>query len=266
MITPELTSHEVFIEIASGAIGAAHALAAQISIREVTWRVCSGDFWVIGALPGSGKTDLLMAAAGLYPLLEGGLRLFGQDLTALAEPERISLRTRLGFVFDRGGRLFNGLTVAENLSLPICYHRNATPAQVESEVGQMLETFDLHECAHKTPGSLNRSVRQRVALARALALDPDVLLLDNPLLDVDPRQIQWWLDFLRKFSDVSAPGRSRPRTLIVAVDDLRLWVGEGRQFALIKDSRWQILGGRNEFETSAEPNLSDLLAKNPLSK
>ena len=82
------------------------------------WTVAAGDYWVVGGLPGTGKSDLLATAAGLQRPLRGTHLLFGEDLARLDEPALIQKRLRVGLVFENGGRLFNRLTVAENLALP----------------------------------------------------------------------------------------------------------------------------------------------------
>src|SRR5258708_751146 len=97
-------------------------------VDQVQWTVRRGESWVIGGLAASGKSDLLSTAAGLMRPQRGVIRLFGHDLRHLPEEERLPIQLRVGIVFGDGGRLFNQMTVAENLSLPLCYHRNYVAA------------------------------------------------------------------------------------------------------------------------------------------
>src|SRR6185503_1839481 len=89
------------------------------AVEGVDWRVSEGDYWVVAGLPGSGKSDLLATAAGLQRPLSGTHLLFGKEPTQSPESELLSERLRVGLVFENGGRLFNHLTVAENVALPL---------------------------------------------------------------------------------------------------------------------------------------------------
>src|SRR6266567_8323390 len=93
---------------------------------EVNWKVRPGDFWVLAGLQGAGKSDFLMMTAGLMAPLSGQYWLLGQEMPIFDEA-RLPQRLRLGLVFE-SGQLFNHLTVSENLSLPLRYHRNLSKA------------------------------------------------------------------------------------------------------------------------------------------
>ena len=101
--------------------------------------------------------------------------------------------------------------------------------------------------------------RQRVALARALILQPEVLLVDNPLAGMEPGQALWWLEFLGQLSAGHACLDGRPLALVIATDDFRPWANQGRQFAIIKDKRWLFIGGPAELAASTEPLLHELM-------
>jgi len=160
---------------------AAGDVSERAAVVDVNWRVAAGEYWIVGAPPGSGKSRLLATAAGLLRPFAGDCRLFGREIERLSEEEMLVLRLRVGLVFEDGGRLFNHLTVAQNLALPVSYHRNCPSREAEDQIAAVLETLELFPLAQHTPGRLNRSARQRAALARAIVLKPEVLLLDNPL-------------------------------------------------------------------------------------
>jgi phospholipid/cholesterol/gamma-HCH transport system ATP-binding protein len=207
----------------------------QVLLEGVDWKVLPGEYWVIGGRHGSGKTDLMLTAAGLHRPAAGTLQIFGRDVTKQSEGELLQQRTRVGFVFKGGGRMFNELTVAENVALAVCYHRNWTPEQAQEEVDQTLAMTELTPLAREKAQTLGVDWQQRVGLARALALKPEVLFLDEPATGLDAIHRQWWLNFLAGLS-------GRKVTVITAANDFALWHGEGRHYALIKDRRWQVLG------------------------
>ena len=227
------------------------------AVEGIDWRVSAGDYWVVGGLPGSGKSDLLATAAGLQRPLSGTHLLFGIDLTQLNESELLAERLRIGLVFENGGRLFSHLTVAENIALPLRYHRDCSDDEVEQRVKTILALTELTDQAELLPAQTTRPWRQRAALARALALQPEILLLDNPLGNLDLRHARWWIDFLARLAAGHEFMNGKPVTLIVTVEKLRPWLNHGRQFALLKKRRWLPLGDRAELAASSEPLLRE---------
>ena len=227
-------------------------------VEDVNWSVAAGEFWVVAGQEHSGKTDLLMLAAGLMPPAAGRLKLFGADTEHFGEAEPAE-RLRVGFVFQ-GGHLFNQLTVAENLALPLRYQKNLTATDVAGPVANLLGLLELTPLADATPANVAANWRQRVALARALILQPEVLLLDNPLAGLGVRHRQWWLRFLDQLASGHELLAGRPLTLVVTADDLRPWQQARRRFALLHDKKFISLGGWNEVEASGHRVVKELLA------
>src|SRR5215207_1449302 len=97
---------------------------AQAVLEGVDWTVHVGDFWAVGGLLRSGKTDLMSVAAGITRPAAGTYLLFGKELLTGFEHQRLELRLRIGLVFD-GGQLIHDFTLAENIALPLRYHLNA---------------------------------------------------------------------------------------------------------------------------------------------
>lgn len=225
----------------------------------INWSVNGGDFWVLAGLQGSGKSDLLMMTAGLTAPLGGRYYLFGQEMPILDE-ERLPERLRLGLVFE-SGQLFNHLTVAENLGLPLRYHRNLTKEQAAPVVRHMLQTMELEPWADSTPGALGTNWHKRVGLARALMLQPEVLLVDNALSGLDLRHMSWWLNLLGQLAGPRNFLRPEPITLVVTSADLRPWLGRARQFALLKNQQLNVIGDRARLETSNDELVGELLAR-----
>ena len=171
---------------------------------------------------------------------------------------RLKERLRLGLVFD-GGQLFNHLTVAENVALPLRYHHNLSRSEAAAAVGELLECTELTPWAESTPGTLGRSWQKRAGLARALALQPEVLLVDNPLAGLDPRHVHWWLGFLDQLSKGHPLMHGRPLTLVVTTADFHPWKGHARQFAVLRNHGFAVLGAWGQLEAASEELVRELL-------
>lgn len=247
------------IELVDASIASAQEPEVAL-VAGVNWRLRPGEYWAVGGLDWAGKSDWLTTVAGLQQPVAGAHFLFGRDTASITEAERVAERLRVGLVFENGGRLFTHMTVAQNLALPLRYHRNCPPEETQEAVEAALAFAGLNDFANQMTSQLNRSWRQRVALARALILQPEVLLLDNPLAGLDPRQTRWWLDTLDALNAGHPLLAGRPLALVATADDLRPWQAHARQFALLQRGRWVDLGGRNDLSASSDTVVLDFLS------
>jgi ABC-type transporter Mla maintaining outer membrane lipid asymmetry ATPase subunit MlaF len=248
------------IELVNVDVTGAELRADTITIKNVNWTINQGDYWIVGGLPGVGKTDLLATAAALQRPATGVHLVFGRDLYRLPEGEQLRERLRIGIVFQNGGRLFSHQTIVENLALPVCYHRNCTLEEARPRAQTILKLTELTGMERRRPHRLTRNLHQRVALARALMLEPEVLLIDNPLLGIDARQAYWWLNFLPKLAAGVPEFLHRKMTLVVTTDDFRPWLEQGDRFALVNAKQWSIIGGREDLEKSGDPAVREILS------
>lgn len=229
--------------------------------EDIDWTVAVGEFWVVAGRQRSGKSDFLMLAGGLMSPLRGTYLFFGEKMPFFEE-ERLAERLRLGFVFD-GGQLFNRLTVAENVSLPLRYHRGLVQDDVERQVQALLELTELVEFANSTPGSLARNWQKRAGLARALMLRPEVLLLDGPLAGLDARHAAWWLQFLEQLSRGADWLEGKPMTIVVTTSDLRPWRGRVERTACLVEKKLMVFRDWKELELCRDETVRELLNAEP---
>jgi ABC-type transporter Mla maintaining outer membrane lipid asymmetry ATPase subunit MlaF len=172
---------------------------------------------------------------------------------------------RIGLVFD-GGRLFRHLTIEENIALPLRYHRELARGDLDKTVKSIEELTGLSPYAGQFPGRLGRAWQKRAGLARALVLQPEVLLLDNPLGGLDWRHVQWWLDVLDQLSAGRGFFEGRPVTLVAAAEDLRPWRSRPAHFAVLQKGRFCPLGHHPQLGGLTHPLVSELLAETPAAK
>jgi ABC-type transporter Mla maintaining outer membrane lipid asymmetry ATPase subunit MlaF len=227
-------------------------------LEGVNWTVAVGDFWTVAGLLRSGKSDLMALAAGVTRPARGTCRFFDKELVAGFEHDQLALRLRIGLVFD-GGQLLHHLTLAENIALPLRYHFDNGGEAIDQRIRSLVEFTGLEPWAGSHPAALNRNWQQRIGLARALALKPEVLLLDNPLTGLDPRDATWWLNVLDSLAAGHPIVDGKPLTLVVTDDDLRPWRNRAKQFAILRDRQFLPLGTRADLPGHSEPLLRELL-------
>lgn len=237
---------------------AVHSMKDQsLTVAEaVEWTVATGELWVVAGPQRSGKSDLLMLTGGLMPPLHGTYRFFGEAMPGV-EINRTGERPRPGLVFE-SGQLFNRMTVAENVALPLRYHQDLTVDEAGQRVQAMLEWTELTAFANSTPANLARNWQKRAGLARALILQPEVLLLDDPLAGLDARHLGWWLQFLDALSRGETRLIGQPMTIVATASDLRPWRGHAGRVACLIEKRWLVFRDWLELDRCRDEGVRDL--------
>jgi phospholipid/cholesterol/gamma-HCH transport system ATP-binding protein len=151
----------------------------------VDLKVGGGELVAIVGQSGTGKSVLLRQIVGLERPDAGRITLGGMALGAYLAlpPDRKPFRIAMVF---QSAALLASLTVAENVSLQLRERRRHTPAEIEAITRRVLAQVDLADAGAKLPGDLSGGMRKRAAIARALAVDPEVILYDEPTADLDP--------------------------------------------------------------------------------
>lgn len=155
-------------------------------LRDINLVIPRGQTLVLLGESGCGKTVLMKTIIGLVTPVAGRVLYDGRDLTSLNEGEITNLRTRFGFVFQQAA-LFDSMTIEQNVAFPLRQHTNKGREERRRIVMQRLAEVGLPDnvCVKK-PAELSGGMRKRVGLARALALNPEIMLYDEPTTGLDP--------------------------------------------------------------------------------
>ena len=186
----------------------------QTVLREISLLVPRGQTVVVIGESGCGKTVLLKSIIGLVRPTSGEVIFDGKHLAQLGEMELTRERMRFGFVFQQAA-LFDSMTVAQNVGFPLKEHRMKSDAEVREIVLSLLSEVGLPEnVIGKRPAELSGGMRKRVGLARALALNPELMLYDEPTTGLDPIMS----DVINEL--IQSTRKAHPVTSIVVTHDM----------------------------------------------
>ena len=225
----------------TGAPGAAGVRLEHVSkafgalrvLDDVSLELPAGEATVVLGRSGTGKSVLLKHIVGLLHPDAGHVFLGDQDITALTPAALALARRQIGFLFQNAA-LFDSITVGDNVAFPLRRHTRLPEAEIRARVEEKLAAVGLADAVARMPAALSGGMRKRAGLARAMALDPSVLLVDEPSAGLDPVTSEEIDDLLVRVK------RERGTTLVVVthnipsarrIGDTLLFLHEGRVLA-----------------------------------
>lgn len=199
--------------------------------RDLDFDIFRGEIVGLVGGSGSGKSVMLRTIIGLHRPKEGRIEVMGRDARNASGRERAWLRARWGVLFQEGA-LFSSLTVAENIQLPLREHARLPDEALADIAAMKIALVGLPpDAAGKKPSELSGGMKKRAGLARALALDPELLFLDEPTAGLDPIGASKFDDLLRQLQ------RSLGLTVLMVTHDLDSLAAICDRVAVLLDKR-----------------------------
>ncbi len=213
----------------------------------VSLTVRRGEIFTLAGASGCGKSTLLRELIMLHRPDSGSIRVLGKDVLAASEQDAAELRRRWGVMFERGA-LFSSLTVLENVGSPLREHTQLSSVLIDEIAALKIALVGLPaSAAAKYPNELSGGMRKRAALARALALDPELVFLDEPSAGLDPLSAAGLDELVKNLQTLLG------LTIMVISHDLDLMWRVADRVAILGEGRVLGLGTMEELAQNTHP-------------
>ena len=219
----------------------------------VSLSIKPGESLVIIGASGTGKSVLLKHIVGLLQPDSGEVWFDGHRIDTLSERPLMEIRQRIGFLFQMGA-LFDSLNVRDNIAFPLREHTRKSETEIKQVVADKLRMVGLSGIELKLPTELSGGMKKRVALARAIALDPEVILYDEPTTGLDPVRSDVINQLIIKL------GRELKVTSITVTHDMQSAFKIGDRIVMLHEGKIIIQGTPQQIQASDNPIVKQFIS------
>ncbi len=249
-----MTSTDTLIEIDHVIFGYD---ADRTILNDVSLTFARGKVTAILGGSGCGKTTLLRLIGGVYPVNKGRVIFDGEEVDSRNKEQLYRLRRRLGMLFQFGG-LFTDLTVFENVAFPLREHTNLSESMIRDIVLMKLHAVGLRGAAPLRISQVSGGMGRRIALARAVALDPELIMYDEPFAGLDPISMGVAANLIRELNN------STGATSLIVSHDVQECFGIADYAYLLSSQGKVVAHGRPaELNQSEEPEVRQFIRGEP---
>ena len=219
------------------------SFGAQVVLNGIDLTVARGETLAVLGRSGTGKSVLLKIIIGLQKPDAGSVSIHGLEITRLNLDKLNEIRKKMGFLFQQAA-LYDSLTVEENVAFPLKHNTKMPESERRDRVKELLKGVGMEGDLKKMPSDISGGMQKRVGLARALALDPDILLLDEPTAGLDPITASEIDDLILKLH------KQREMASIVVTHDLQSAKTIADRLALLHKGNVVVEGSFEDLEKS----------------
>jgi len=228
------------------------SFGTQVVLKGISLEVGRGETVSVLGRSGTGKSVLLKLIIGLHKPDSGSIRVNGEEVTKLPLKELNEVRKKVGFLFQQAA-LYDSLTIKENVGFPLRRHSRMSDEESRKRVRELLASVGMEKDAHKLPGELSGGMQKRVGLARALALEPEIILFDEPTAGLDPITAAEIDDLILRLQ------KERHMTSVVVTHDIHSARAVSDRVALMRDGQVLIEGTFEDLQKSRDPFVMQFL-------
>jgi phospholipid/cholesterol/gamma-HCH transport system ATP-binding protein len=232
--------------------GLRKSFGPQVVLDGIDLDVTRGETITVLGRSGTGKSVLLKLIIGLQKPDAGSIQIGGQAIDALPLERLNEVRKKLGFLFQQAA-LYDSLTVEENVAFPLARHTDLPDAELRQRAAELLSRVGLEGDRAKMPADISGGMKKRVGLARALALDPEIMLLDEPTAGLDPITAAEIIELIRELRG------TREMSAVVVTHDLRSVEALADRVAVLNEGSIVIEGAFDEVSRSDDPFVAAFL-------
>jgi len=225
----------------------------QAVLKGVNLEVAQGETLSVLGRSGTGKSVLLKLIIGLHKPDSGSIRVHGQEVTGLPLKPMNEVRKKVGFLFQQAA-LYDSLTVEENVAFPLRRHSKMPDDERCELVRKLLASVGMDQDSRKMPSEISGGMQKRVGLARALALEPDLLLFDEPTAGLDPITAAEIDDLILGLQ------KQRNITSVVVTHDIHAARAISDRLALMRDGQILIEGTFEDLQKSRDTFVTQFLS------
>jgi phospholipid/cholesterol/gamma-HCH transport system ATP-binding protein len=211
--------------------------------------VARGETVTVLGRSGTGKSVMLKLIIGLQKPDGGDIQINGEEITSLSLDQLNRVRKTVGFLFQQAA-LYDSLSVEENVAFPLVRHTEMKDAERSDRVRELLERVKMEEDSKKFPADISGGMKKRVGLARALALDPEIMLLDEPTAGLDPITASEINELIRELQ------KERHISSLVVTHDMRSVEKVADRVAMLHEGSIVIEGTLDDLKRSRDPFVS----------
>jgi len=221
------------------------AFGALKVLDDISFEIPTGQAFCLLGRSGTGKSVTLRHIVGLVQPDRGNVLVEERDIAALAGRELADVRKRMGFLFQNGA-LFDSMSVGDNVAFPMRRHTDWSDAEIRERATRKLADVGLDHDYDTMPSDLSGGMKKRAALARAMALDPAILLVDEPSAGLDPITAG-------EIDDLLVKTKQGGTTLVVVTHNIPSARVIGDAFAVLQEGRMLARGTLATLDASEEP-------------